>query len=549
MFEIYDIITVSTTLVLSPILLIVTLLVVIYLHSVAMIKDKKITAKIKEYESGISNISKYSQLSFALYNTNGIREKIIINGEERDNTLTLGGMLCVNLFENPFDGTTADVIRSLKPGQSVNNQIDTFLNKYADFMDHDGANSENAAHIFKYIIKRTKENKYPYIVVAVNITGIESNEDAQEEIEKMLRTASANSNVGVASYSLEGNIEFATGSWFKNLGITSSVNKPHGKFQNADPIDFKKITEYTSRAAKDPAPGFKIPPLVTDIRVRMPDGSSRWTMVNIFKSDSSTSNAACLPSFIDLNMDITDLKEKEVRLAELNKKAKEAERETDNFLNSISHEVRTPLNSIVGFTELYVNTDDIAQREEFIPVIKQNNILLSNLLDNILSISSYSGGLIKPDKKELHLNGFIEDMKVNAAEQVYAIKDILRKNLYINIEIPKEDLVINTDRELLSKAMTNLISNGLKFTERGGITIGYVPAEGGGAKLFVRDTGIGVESNDIKKIFEPFEKVDTFTQGLGLGLTICKSILQLLNSELEMQTYPQKGSTFGFIIK
>ena len=193
-------------------LLVIVLLVIIILKSTAGLTNEKLKAKITEYHHRIENISKDSGLSFALYNSNGIREKIIIKGEEKDNNITLGGMLCVNLFENPFDGTTADVIKNLKPGESISNQIDTFLNRYADFLGGDDSNAENSEHIFKYIIRRTTEKKYSYIVVAANITDIESNEDEQEEIEKRLRTASANSNVGVASYSLDGKIMFATGS-------------------------------------------------------------------------------------------------------------------------------------------------------------------------------------------------------------------------------------------------------------------------------------------------------------------------------------------------
>lgn len=529
--------------------LIILLLILIYLRSRKNIENQKLNSRINEYKSKIVNLSKYSQLSFALYNESGIRERIVINGNEKDNALTLGGMLCINLFENPFDGTTPDVIKSLKPEQSVNNQIDTFLNKYADFMEHEDANAENSAHIFKYIVKRTSEKKYSYIVVAVNITGIESNEDEQEEIEKRLRTASANSNVGVASYSMNGGVEFATGSWFKNLGVNSATHT-EVKFQNTDDKSFTEIKEYLLKTAKDSRPSSEIPPLVKDVKINMPDGITKWTLVNVFKSDPPVENSeGYLPHFIDLNMDITDLKEKEVKLAELNALAKEAEKETDNFLNSISHEVRTPLNSIVGFSELYVNTDDIREKEEFMPVIRQNNILLNNLLDNILSISTYSAGLVKPARNEIRLNGFIEDMKVYAAEQVYAIKDILRKNLYINIDIPAVDTIIFSDRDLLVKAMSNLISNGLKFTEKGGITIGYSLIPEGGARLFVKDTGIGVTQENMRKIFEPFEKVDTFTQGLGLGLTLCKSILNLMGSKVQLDVKNGEGSIFSFVIK
>ena len=530
-------------------LLVIVLLLMIFLKSSASFANEKLKAKITEYHHRIENISKDSGLSFALYNSNGIREKIIIRGEEKDNNLTLGGMLCVNLFENPFDGTTADVIKKLKPGESISNQIDTFLNRYADFLGMDDANAENSEHIFKYIIRRTTEKKYSYIVVAANITGIESNEDEQEEIEKRLRTASANSNVGVASYSLDGEIMFATGAWFKNLGENSN-SISNRKFARAEGEAFAEIREYISMVAKDKRPGSKIPPIVTTVMITLPNGRKKWALENIFKSDYGANfKEKNHPYFIDLNMDITDLKEKELTLSELNKKAIQAEKDADDFLNSISHEIRTPLNSIIGFTDLYVNNDDKAQREEFMPVIKQNNELLKTLIDNILSISSYSAGLVTTSKQEIKLNSFIEDLKEYAAEQSFTIKDILHKNLYINTSFPAEEHVIATDAAMLKQVMFSLISNGLKFTEKGGITIGYAPDKDHSIKFYVKDTGIGISKEDKERIFSPFEKIDTFKQGLGLGLTLCKSILKHLGSELQIDSEPEHGSTFSFVLR
>jgi signal transduction histidine kinase len=546
-----DIFTISLTYVLSGVtlLLVIVLLVMIILKSRASFTNEKLKSKISEYRHRIENISKDSGLSFALYNSNGIREKIIIKGEEKDNNLTLGGMLCVNLFENPFDGTTADVIKKLKPGESISNQIDTFLNRYADFLGMDDPNAGYSEHIFKYIIRRTTEKKYSYIVVAANITGIESNEDEQEEIEKRLRTASANSNVGVASYNLDGEIMFATGSWFKNLG-ESSNSISNRKFARAEGEAFAEIREYTSRVAKDKRPGSKIPPLVTTVMITLPNGRKKWALVNIFKSDYGTAfKEKNHPYFIDLNMDITDLKEKELTLSELNKKAMQAEKDADDFLNSISHEIRTPLNSIIGFTDLYVNNEDKSQREEFMPVIKQNNELLKTLIDNILSISSYSAGLVTASKQEIKLNSFIEELKEYAAEQSFTIKDILQKNLYINTSFPSEEHIIATDVSMLKQVMFSLISNGLKFTEKGGITIGYAPDKDHSIKFYVKDTGIGISKEDKERIFSPFEKIDTFKQGLGLGLTLCKSILKHLGSELQIDSEPEQGSTFSFVLK
>ncbi|HNY05815.1 MAG TPA: HAMP domain-containing sensor histidine kinase [Candidatus Egerieousia sp.] len=530
-------------------LLVIVLLVIIILKSTAGLTNEKLKAKITEYHHRIENISKDSGLSFALYNSNGIREKIIIKGEEKDNNITLGGMLCVNLFENPFDGTTADVIKNLKPGESISNQIDTFLNRYAYFLDGDDSNAENSEHIFKYIIRRTTEKKYSYIVVAANITDIESNEDEQEEIEKRLRTASANSNVGVASYSLDGKIMFATGSWFKNLGENSNATS-NSRFVHTEGEAFTEIRNYTSSVAKDPRPGSKIPPLVTTVMITLPNGKKKWTLVNIFKSDYDAAfKEKNHPYFIDLNMDITDLKEKEFVLSELNKKAIQAEKDADDFLNSISHEIRTPLNSIIGFTDLYVNSENQKQREEFMPVIKQNNELLKTLIDNILCISSFSAGLVKVSKQEIKLNSFIEDLKEYAAERSFTIKDILQKRLYINTSFPAEEHVIATDEALLKQVMFILISNGLKFTEKGGITIGYTPNKDHSILFYVKDTGIGISKEDKERIFSPFEKVDTFKQGLGLGLTLCKSILKHLGSELQIDSEPKHGSTFSFLLK
>ncbi|MDD4421385.1 MAG: ATP-binding protein, partial [Bacteroidales bacterium] len=152
-------------------------------------------------------------------------------------------------------------------------------------------------------------------------------------------------------------------------------------------------------------------------------------------------------------------------------------------------------------------------------------------------------------KQKIKLNSFIEDLKEYAAEQSFTIKDILQKNLYINASFPAEEHVIETDAAMLKQVMFSLISNGLKFTEKGGITIGYTPHKDNSIKFYVKDTGIGIRKEDKERIFSPFEKVDTFKQGLGLGLTLCKSILKHLGSELKIDTEPEHGSTFSFVLK
>lgn len=217
----------------------------------------------------------------------------------------------------------------------------------------------------------------------------------------------------------------------------------------------------------------------------------------------------------------------------------EADKLKSAFLANMSHEIRTPLNAIVGFSELLQSTADAEEREQFVQIINQNNDLLLRLIDDILELSKIESGILELKLETFDLNELFKETFLVYQRRCKKMKP----NVSFIADYPEGSCVITLDRNRVLQIGTNLITNAIKYTDQGSITMGYLYIDGG-IKLYVRDTGIGISKENQKRLFMRFEKFDDFAQGTGLGLSICKAIADSINGKIGCDSKLGEGSTF-----
>lgn len=232
--------------------------------------------------------------------------------------------------------------------------------------------------------------------------------------------------------------------------------------------------------------------------------------------------------------------EREQELITLRQKAEEATRLQSAFFANITHEIRTSLNSIVGFSSLITQTNDPEESKEYCRIIESNNELLLQLVNDILDISKIEAGQMEFNFKDFDLCEVFTTLK-----QLYAHKITDRVELICNL--PDKSFFIYMDKKRLIQILSNLLSNAIKFTSEGSITIGYEWAKDG-IRFYVCDTGKGIEKEDLSRIFERFTKIDSSAQGTGLGLAICKILTEKLGGVIGVISEPGRGSEFWFTI-
>ncbi len=238
--------------------------------------------------------------------------------------------------------------------------------------------------------------------------------------------------------------------------------------------------------------------------------------------------------------DITTRVEHANELVEAKQRAEESDRMKSVFLANMSHEIRTPLNAIVGFSEIVAMTENKEEKEEYVQIIQQNSNLLLQLINDILDLSRIESG-----KSEMHLQPTDMTAMLEEVGKVHNLK--MRYGIELKIEHPDEEIWTMTDRNRVTQVLFNFLSNAIKNTDGGSITLG-MSVEDEWLKLYVRDTGNGIPSDKLVKIFTHFEKVNEFAQGTGLGLPICKSIIDRLGGRVEVESELGKGSTFSFYL-
>lgn len=240
-------------------------------------------------------------------------------------------------------------------------------------------------------------------------------------------------------------------------------------------------------------------------------------------------------------IDVSDKMRIENVLRETAKKAIEADNMKTTFLANMSHEIRTPLNAIVGFSHLLCRTNDRKKMDQFIDIIETNNQLLLKLIGDVLDISKADSNKLQFNMQTVDINAII-DSACRSIDMSQKPEVRLEKNL------PMEKCMVTSDPYRLQQVLGNMITNAVKFTERGYIEVGYT-SEGDKLRLYVKDTGLGLSEADKSKLFTRFTELNAFVQGTGLGLSISKAIVEKLGGQMKAESEGRgKGSVFSFTI-
>ena len=244
-----------------------------------------------------------------------------------------------------------------------------------------------------------------------------------------------------------------------------------------------------------------------------------------------------------LLLNIQAIKDREQELEEARLLAEKAELK-QSFLANMSHEIRTPLNAIVGFSNILALDDGVSPEErlEYIGSINKNSDLLLKLINDILELSRIESGYMSFEYEKCFVSELVDSIYMThqmlISEQLEFIK-----------ELDAVQVEVMVDKGRLTQVITNFLNNASKFTKTGYIKLGYrYLSESDRVAIYVEDTGRGIELSEQKMIFSRFYKQDEFSQGAGLGLSICQVIVEKLRGKIELWSEPGKGSRFTVVL-
>ena len=279
--------------------------------------------------------------------------------------------------------------------------------------------------------------------------------------------------------------------------------------------------------------------------VHLKTGEKRW-----FHNIAMGSEVNGKKKYILVMSDRTSDRKMNQALSEAVRAAETANKAKSSFLSNMSHDIRTPMNAIIGFTTLAVsNIDDKKRVRDYLGKILSSSNHLLSLINDILDMSRIESGKIHLEETEVSLSDVLHDLKTIISGQIHA----KQLELYMDaMDITNED--VYCDKTRLNQVLLNLLSNAVKFTPAGGtvsVRIRQYPGTVKGSELYeirVKDNGIGMSQEFVQKIFSPFERERTSTvsriQGTGLGMAITKNIVNMMGGTIEVLTEQGKGTEF-----
>ncbi|MFB6341902.1 ATP-binding protein [Saccharicrinis sp. FJH62] len=250
--------------------------------------------------------------------------------------------------------------------------------------------------------------------------------------------------------------------------------------------------------------------------------------------------------------EITQRRKSTQELIKAKQKAEESDKLKSSFLANMSHEIRTPLNAMMGFSNLLA-TEELSESEKkkYASIINKNGDQLTSFLTDLLDFSRIDSGQMKIYKEQIHLNDELDKLYNQFSVQV---KDYGKTELQLKLVTPlnDEEALIITDPTRFSQVFSNLLTNALKFTEKGFIELGYLKPYNSKIRFYVKDTGKGIHKEEQEYIFKRFRQSASNDVkkhgGTGLGLAICQSLVDLMGGRIWVESTEGNGATFWFTL-
>ena len=502
-------------------------------YGIAEMQDGPDTAiacqALQRSERLLHNIYKNLPVGIELYNKEGVL--VDLNDKELDlfHVDSKEELLGINIFENPV------FPEEMKERLGNNEDADfTFRYDFSKLGEYYSNNkAEGTIDLVTKVTTLYDENHNPvnYLLINADKTETTVAYNKIQEFEEFFELIGDYAKVGYAHFNILSKQGHAQKSWYKNIGEESGtpLSEIIGTYKSFHPDDRDLILQFFEEVQKGNADK-----LSHKIRVFRENGECTWTHVNLFVRKYAPQDKVI--ELISINYDITDLKQIEEMLVNERDRAEASDRLKSAFLANMSHEIRTPLNAIVGFSSLLASAENVVEKELYNSLISHNNELLLNLINDIIDLSKIEAGYL-----ELHQNWFNLTELLDECVAEYA--RLLPSGVELLTSYPEHDALVELDKLRIKQILNNFLSNALKNTIRGYVEVFY-EIDKHCVRIGVKDTGRGIPQNMLEKIFERFEKVDSFAQGVGLGLSICKSIVDKMNGRIQVYSQLGLGTTF-----
>ena len=486
---------------------------------------------LQNSERILHNIYKNLPVGIELYNKDGYLLDLNKKELEMFHITHKEKVIGINIFENP--ALPEEIKLKIRDNEEVEFTFQYDFSKIKGY--YESEKTSGFINLTTRITTLYDHDRQPINYLLINVDKTENTiaYNKIQEFKNFFELVGDYAKVGYAHFDALSRNGYALSSWYKNVGEEEGTPLPEiiGIHSHFHPEDRAIMLDFLAKVVKGESTK-----LCRDVRIRRADGSYTWTRVNVlvrnYRPQDNVIEMLCI------NFDITQLKETEQMLIKAKEKAEEADRLKSAFLANMSHEIRTPLNAIVGFSSMLEEAEDQEEKHQYITIIEDNNKLLLQLISDILDLSKIEAGTfdIIPERvnaKQL-CNDLFQAMQMKTSPQV---------ELRLKDNLP--ELTFTSDKNRLYQVLLNFVTNALKFTSEGNITIDY-QIDGNEVKFSVQDTGMGIEPEKQEAIFTRFVKLNSFIPGTGLGLPICQSIVTQLGGKIGVESEPGRGSCFWF---
>ena len=477
----------------------------------------------------LSNIFKYLPIGIELYDMDGVLVDLNDKELEMFHIEKKEDVLGINIFENPI--FPKEMKERLKKNEDADFTFRYDFSKVGSY--YQNTQKQGTIDLVTKVTTLYDSEHQPinYLLINADKTETTVAYNKIQEFEEFFELVGDYAKVGYAHFNILSGHGYAQKSWYRNVGeaYETPLSDIFGTYRHFHPDDRALLIRFL-----DDARNGLTTQLSKEMRVLREDGTYIWTHVNLLVKKYAPQDR--IIEIISINYDITELKRTEEMLVKARDKAEASDRLKSAFLANMSHEIRTPLNAIVGFSSLLTSTENAAEKELYNSLIGHNNKLLLNLINDVIDLSKIESGYLELRPDWVNLTELLDESVAEYAHQVPSGVELLTN-------YPAHDSLVELDKLRIKQILSNFLSNALKNTTTGHVEIFY-EVDHQSVRIGVKDTGRGIPQNMLEKIFERFEKLDSFAQGAGLGLPICKLIVEKMNGRILVDSQLGIGTTF-----
>jgi len=477
----------------------------------------------------LSNIFKYLPIGIELYDMDGVLVDLNDKELEMFHIEKKEDVLGINIFENPI--FPKEMKERLKKNEDADFTFRYDFSKVGSY--YQNTQKQGTIDLVTKVTTLYDSEHQPinYLLINADKTETTVAYNKIQEFEEFFELVGDYAKVGYAHFNILSGHGYAQKSWYRNVGEADEtpLSDIFGTYRHFHPDDRALLIRFLDDARKG-----LTTQLSKEMRVLREDGTYTWTHVNLLVKKYVPQDR--IIEIISINYDITELKRTEEMLVKARDKAEASDRLKSAFLANMSHEIRTPLNAIVGFSSLLTSTENAAEKELYNSLIGHNNKLLLNLINDVIDLSKIESGYLELRPDWVNLTELLDESVAEYAHQVPSGVELLTN-------YPAHDSLVELDKLRIKQILSNFLSNALKNTTTGHVEVFY-EVDHQSVRIGVKDTGRGIPQNMLEKIFERFEKLDSFAQGAGLGLPICKLIVEKMNGRILVDSQLGIGTTF-----